>query len=54
MTFIMGRGFTWAIITLYSLRCVSYAWGGHWGRAAYWLFALGITVSAEFLIVRWP
>lgn len=49
-----GRGFTYVILGLYTLRCLSYAYGGHWGRAAYWLCAMGITVSAEFLIVRWP
>ena len=49
-----GPGFTYLIISLYALRCVTYAIGGHWGRAAYWVCALGITVSAEFLIKRWP
>lgn len=52
--FFDGPGFTYAILSLYSLRCVSYALGQHWGRAGYWLCAAGITVSAEFLIRRWP
>jgi hypothetical protein len=54
MAWLDGPAFTWAILTLYALRCVSYAFGGHWGRAAYWLCAAGITVSAEFLMRRWP
>jgi len=49
-----GRAFTWAILSLYTLRCGSYALTGHYARALYWLCALGITVSAEFLIARWP
>ncbi len=49
-----GKAFTWAILSLYGLRCLSYATTSHWGRAAYWLCAAGITVSAEFLISRWP
>jgi hypothetical protein len=49
-----GKAFTYCILTLYALRCLSYAAGGHWGRAGYWICAFGITVSAEFLITRWP
>ena len=54
MEFAGGRGFTFAILALYSLRCLSYAATKHYGPAAYWLCAFGITVSAEFLIRRWP
>lgn len=49
-----GPAFTYCIMALYILRCLSYASGEHYGRAAYWLCALGITISAEFLITRWP
>lgn len=52
--FLDGRFFTYAILGLYSLRCLSYLYGAHWGRAMYWVCALGITVSAEFLISRYP
>lgn len=52
--FLDGPWFTYAILSLYALRCLSYAAGAHWGRAGYWLCAAGITVSAEFLIRRWP
>jgi len=49
-----GRGFTYVILSLYALRCVSYAATKHYGPAAYWLCAFGITISAEFLIRRFP
>ncbi len=52
--FIEGPFFTYTIMALYVLRCVTYAYGSHWGRASYWLCALGITISAEFLMKRWP
>jgi len=48
--FLAGRGFTFAILALYTLRLGSYAIAGDWARAMYWTCALGITVSAEFLI----
>lgn len=46
--------FTYIILGLYSLRCLSYLPGAHWGKAAYWVCAFGITASAEFLIGRYP
>lgn len=52
--FLAGKTFTYIILTLYGLRCVSYASTKHCGPAAYWLCAFGITVSAEFLMRRWP
>jgi hypothetical protein len=53
-TLLTGKGFTYLILGLYLARCLSYCWGGSYGRALYWLCAIGITVSAEFLIARWP
>lgn len=52
--FITGPGFTWVILACYGLRLGSHLWGQHWGRASYWFFAIGITISAEFLMRRWP
>lgn len=49
-----SKGFTYVILTLYGLRCSSYLVTKHYGNAAYWFFAFGITVSAEFLMRRWP
>jgi len=49
-----GRAFTFVILACYALRCASYAWTGHYGPAMYWASAMAITVSAEFLIPRWP
>lgn len=49
-----GRGWTYAILALYTARCITYACGAHWGRVAYWLCAAGITISAEFLVTRFP
>jgi hypothetical protein len=54
MTLFTGKGFTYVIMALYAARCVSYVAGGHYGRACYWLCALGITISAEFLMTKWP
>jgi hypothetical protein len=50
--FLAGKGFTYAILGLYALRAGGYAVGGDWARVMYWLCAMGITVSAEFLIDR--
>ncbi len=49
-----GKAFTFLILFLYFLRAASYVHGGHYGPAAYWVCAFGITVSAEFLIARFP
>ena len=49
-----GKGFTYVILALYAARCVTYAATKHYGPAGYWLCAFGITVSAEFLVRRWP
>lgn len=49
-----GPLFTYAILSLYTLRCLSYAYGSHWGKMSYWVCAIGITISAEFLIGRFP
>lgn len=49
-----GKAFTYVILALYAIRCVSYLHGRHYGPAMYWLCALGITVSAEFLVKRFP
>ncbi len=49
-SFLAGKGFTYCILGLYGLRCVSYALAGNWGRAMYWLSAASITVAAEFLV----
>lgn len=49
-----GKAFTYVIMSLYGVRSATYAIGGHYGPAAYWLSALFITISAEFLIKRWP
>jgi hypothetical protein len=49
-----GRVFTYSILLLYGLRCLSYVLTKHYGPAAYWLFAFGITVSAEVLIKKFP
>lgn len=49
-----GKFFTYAILVLYALRAVGYASGGRWGPMGYWLSAMCITISAEFLISRWP
>lgn len=54
MTWLDGKAFTYAILALYALRCGSYAVTSNWPRALYWLCAIGITVSAEFLIARRP
>lgn len=54
MSWLDGKTFTYLIIGLYILRCFSYLYGAHYGRAVYWACAMGITVSAEFLITRWP
>jgi hypothetical protein len=48
--FLAGKGFTYCILGLYSRRLLSYAATGEWGRAMYWTCALGITISAEWLI----
>ena len=48
--FLAGKGFTYAILALYTLRAASYGWSGNWSRLMYWVCALGITVSAEFLV----
>ena len=45
-----GKAFSYAIMSLYLMRAGGYAVGGDWPRVMYWLCALGITVSAEFLI----
>lgn len=52
--FMEGKFFTYAILGLYSLRAIGYASGGHWGPMGYWLSAMCITISAEFLIARFP
>lgn len=52
--FLSGKFFTYIIMSLYAIRSGTYASGGHWGPAGYWLSALFITISAEFLIKRWP
>lgn len=49
-----GKLFTYAILTLYALRGGTYLLGQHYGPAAYWACAFGITVAAEFLIPRFP
>lgn len=49
-SFLVGKGFTYAIMSLYTLRAFGYAVGGDWARVLYWTAALAITVSAEFLI----
>lgn len=54
LAFLEGPAFTYVILALYAARCLSYAGGGHYGRVCYWLCAFGITLSAEFLITRWP
>jgi len=51
---LLGKGFTYAILALYGLRAGTYIWGGHYGPAMYWVSALCITISAEFLIPRFP
>lgn len=50
--FLHGKGFTWTILTLYGLRCLTYLSDANWGRALYWAAAIAITVAAEFLIKR--
>ena len=50
----LGKGFTYIILSLYGLRAASYAFGHHWGPMSYWVCAFGITVSAEFLITKFP
>lgn len=52
--FLDGPAFTYAILALYALRCGSYAFSSHWGRAGYWVGAMWITLSAEFLVRKWP
>lgn len=52
--FLEGRTFTYTILSLYGLRCLSYFVTKHYGPASYWLFAFGITVSAEILIKKFP
>ncbi len=52
--FLESKVFTYCILTLYALRCGSYFFTKHYGPGSYWLFAFGITVSAEFLIKRFP
>lgn len=47
-----GKGFTYTILALYALRAMGYAVGADWPRVVYWLCAMGITVSAEFLITK--
>jgi len=54
MELLTGKLFTYVILSLYALRAGTYAWGGHWGPMSYWVCAFGITVAAEFLILRWP
>lgn len=49
-----GKLFTYAILSLYALRAGSYGFGHHWGPMTYWVCAFGITVAAEFLILRFP
>lgn len=49
-----SRAFTYTILSLYGLRCLSYFITKHYGPASYWLFAFGITVSAEILIKKFP
>jgi hypothetical protein len=39
-----GKAFTYVILALYALRCSSYVLGKHYGPAAYWLCAFGITI----------
>ena len=51
---IHGKAFTYVILCLYAVRALSYLHGRHLGPAAYWVCAFGITVSAEFLIARFP
>jgi hypothetical protein len=52
--FCEGKTFTFMILGLYGLRCSSYLATKHYGPASYWLCAFGITVSAEFLMRRFP
>ncbi len=54
LSLLEGRAFTYVILTLYALRCLSYVFTKHYGSASYWLCALGITVSAAFLMRRFP
>lgn len=51
---LQGNLLTYIILVLFALRAITYAWTSSWGYMIYWLCAFGITVSAEFLIVRWP
>ncbi len=53
-TFLESKAFTYAILSLYGLRCLGYLVTGHYGPAAYWVCAFGITVSAEFLVRAFP
>lgn len=54
LTLLSGKFFTYLIMSLYAIRCGSYMWTGHYGPGAYWASALCITISAEFLMARWP
>lgn len=49
-----GKAFTYVILFMYAMRAGTYMASNHWGPASYWICALGITISAEFLIPRWP
>lgn len=51
---IHGKFFTYLILGLYLIRATTYLHGRHFGPASYWLCAMGITISAEFLISRYP
>lgn len=54
IAFLSGKAFTYVIMSLYAIRSTTYALGGHYGSACYWLSALFITISAEFLIKKFP
>lgn len=54
MTFLESRFFTYVILSLYGMRCLSYLVTKHYGPASYWICAFGITVSAEILIKKFP
>lgn len=43
------RLFVYVIMALYACSCIRFAVAGKWPDAAYWFFALGLTVVVTFL-----
>jgi hypothetical protein len=42
------RVFNFVIMSLYAANILRWAWHGSWPDAAYWFFALGITVTVTW------